>query len=154
MKNRAANVKWHGNLKEGGGKITTESGTITDLQFSFSTRFENKPGTNPEELIAAAHAACFSMALSGELQKMHYIADEINTTATVKIEKPSEGAWKITHIHLKVEAIVPGCDRTQFERAAENTKVTCPVSQLLKAEISLEANLLSPPLQAIEAGPV
>lgn len=154
MKSRTATVRWNGNLKEGGGQISTESGVLRDIPYSFHTRFENETGTNPEELIAAAHAACFSMALSGELQKQRLVADAIEVTATVKLEKPTPESWKITQVHLKVEAVVPGCSDAQFDRAAQNTKVNCPVSQVLNAEISMEAKLIAPPLQAMAPGPV
>lgn len=154
MKNRTAHVKWNGSLKEGGGRISTESGAITDLPYSFSTRFEDEAGTNPEELIAAAHSACFSMAVSAELNKQNLVADEIDVTAHVKIEKPSEDGWKVTHVNLVAQAIVPNCTQSQFLKAAETAKVNCPVSQLLNAAITLEAKLISPPLQAMAPGPV
>lgn len=154
MKSRAAQVKWNGSLKGGGGKISAESGAFQDLPYSFSTRFEDESGTNPEELIAAAHAACFSMALSGELQKQKFIADEIDVSAHVKIEKPSEDSWQITNVELVAQAIVPNCTPAQFKKAAETAKTNCPVSKLLNAAITLEARLVSPPLEAVTPGPV
>ena len=154
MKSRTAHVKWNGSLKEGGGKISAESGAFHDMPYSFSTRFEDETGTNPEELIAAAHSACFSMALSGELQKLKLVADEIDVSAHVKIEKPSEADWQITHVELVAQAIVPNCSKSQFDKAAETAKTNCPVSKLLNASITLEARLVSPPLQAVTPGPV
>ena len=137
---RKASAVWNGGLKDGRGTISTESGVLTDTQYSFSTRFEDGRGTNPEELIAAAHAGCFSMALSGQLANAGLTADKINTTATVRLEKTDAG-FTITTVHLDVKAQVPGADQQAFETAANNAKAGCPVSRLLKAEVTMEARL-------------
>jgi osmotically inducible protein OsmC len=139
---RKASAVWNGSLKEGNGRISTESGTLRDAQYSFSTRFENGVGTNPEELIAAAHAGCFSMALSGQLTTAGHAPESINTTATVTMEKTDAG-FTITHVHLDVSARVPGIDQAGFETAANNAKAGCPISRLLKAEITMDAKLES-----------
>lgn len=137
---RTGSAVWTGGLKDGNGKISTESGVLTDTQYSFSTRFEDGKGTNPEELIAAAHAGCFSMALSGQLGAAGMTAESINTTATVRLEK-TEAGFTITSVHLDVTAKIPGADPQAFETAANNAKAGCPVSRLLKAEITMEAKL-------------
>ena len=137
---RKATAVWNGGLKDGRGTISTESGVLSDTQYSFSTRFEEGIGTNPEELIAAAHAGCFSMALSGQLANAGLTAERINTTATVTLEKTDAG-FTITAVHLDVKAKVPGAEQQAFETAANNAKAGCPVSRLLKAEITLEAQL-------------
>jgi lipoyl-dependent peroxiredoxin len=137
---RTASAEWRGNLKEGKGTISTESTVLNSTQYSFSTRFEDGKGTNPEELIAAAHAGCFSMALSGQLANAGMTAESIKTTASVRLEKTAEG-FAITSVHLDVVAKIPGADRQAFETAAGNAKSGCPVSKLLKAEITMEARL-------------
>lgn len=137
---RKASAVWNGGIKDGEGKISTESGVLTDTQYSFSTRFEDGVGTNPEELIAAAHAGCFSMALSGQLGQAGLTADSIKTTATVRLEKTDAG-FAITTVHLEVRAKVPGADQQAFETAANNAKAGCPVSKVLKAEITMNAQL-------------
>jgi len=137
---RKASAVWNGGLKDGKGTISTDSGVLTNTQYSFSTRFEDGVGTNPEELIAAAHAGCFSMALSGQLGKAGLTAESIKTTATVQLEKIEE-AFAITSVHLDVTARVPGADQQAFETAANNAKAGCPVSKVLKAEITMEARL-------------
>ena len=137
---RKASAVWKGGLKDGRGTISTDSGVLSDTQYSFSTRFEEGTGTNPEELIAAAHAGCFSMALSGQLGNAGMTAENINTKATVTLEKTDAG-FTITAVHLDVTARIPGADRQAFETAANNAKAGCPVSRLLKAEITMEANL-------------
>lgn len=137
---RTASAVWNGGLKDGKGTISTESGVLSDTQYSFSTRFEDGKGTNPEELIAAAHAGCFSMALSGQLAQAELTADNIRTTATVRLEKTDAG-FTITSIHLDVTAKVPGADQQAFEKAANNAKAGCPVSRVLNAEITMEARL-------------
>ena len=137
---RKASARWTGGLKDGKGTISTDSGVLQDTQYSFSTRFEEGRGTNPEELIAAAHAGCFWMALSGQLAQAGLTAESINTTATVRLEKVEAG-FAITSIHLDVKAKIPGADRTAFEQAAQNAKAGCPVSKVLNAEITMEANL-------------
>jgi osmotically inducible protein OsmC len=137
---RKASAVWTGGLKDGKGQISTDSGVLSDTQYSFSTRFEDGVGTNPEELIAAAHAGCFSMALSGQLGRAGLTAESIKTTATVRLEKVDE-AFAITSVHLEVTARVPGADQQAFETAANNAKAGCPVSKVLKAEITMEAKL-------------
>ena len=139
MKRRASAV-WQGGLKDGKGSISTESGVLSQTQYSFSTRFEEGIGTNPEELVAAAHAGCFSMALSGQLANAGLTAESINTTATVRFEKTDAG-WTVTDVHLDVTARIPGADQTRFEEAANNAKAGCPISRLLKANITMEARL-------------
>jgi osmotically inducible protein OsmC len=137
---RKASAEWQGGLKEGKGKISTDSGVLQDTQYSFSTRFEEGKGTNPEELIAAAHAGCFSMALSGQLGNAGLTADSINTTAAVTLEKTDAG-FTITKVHLEVRAKIPGASQEAFDSAANNAKAGCPVSRLLKAEITMDAQL-------------
>jgi len=137
---RKASAVWQGGLKDGNGKISTDSGVLQDTQYSFSTRFEDGKGTNPEELIAAAHAGCFSMALSGQLGNAGLTADSINTTAAVTLEK-TEAGFTITKVHLEVKAKVPGASQEAFDTAANNAKAGCPVSRLLKAEITMDAQL-------------
>lgn len=137
---RKASAVWNGGLKDGKGTISTDSGVLSDTQYSFSTRFEDGKGTNPEELIAAAHAGCFSMALSGQLGQAGLTAESINTTATVRLEKTDSG-FAITSVHLEVKARVPGADQQAFETAANNAKAGCPVSKVLNAEITMEASL-------------
>jgi osmotically inducible protein OsmC len=137
---RKASAVWNGSLKDGKGQISTESGVLKEAQYSFSTRFENGIGTNPEELIAAAHAGCFSMALSGQLTSVGVVAESINTTATVTMEKTDAG-FTVTAVRLDVTARVPGIDQQGFQTAANNAKSGCPISRLLKAEITMEALL-------------
>jgi osmotically inducible protein OsmC len=137
---RKGSAVWAGGLKDGRGSVSTESGVLKDTQYSFSTRFENGKGTNPEELIAAAHAGCFSMALSGQLGQTGMTAEKIATTATVTLEKTDAG-FTITAVHLQVVATIPGADKAAFETAANNAKAGCPVSRLLKAEITMDAKL-------------
>lgn len=137
---RKASAVWKGGLKDGKGRISTASGVLSDTQYSFSTRFEEGTGTNPEELIAAAHAGCFSMALSGQLGNAGMTAENISTSATVTMDKTDAG-WTITAVHLDVTARIPGADQQAFETAANNAKAGCPVSRLLKAEITMDARL-------------
>ena len=137
---RKASAVWKGDLKSGKGTISTDSGVLSNTQYSFSTRFEDGVGTNPEELIAAAHAGCFSMALSAQLGNAGMIAESINTTATLTMEKLDSG-WTVTAIHLDVTAGIPGADRTAFETAAKNAKEGCPISRLLNAKITMDAKL-------------
>jgi len=139
--NRKASAIWHGDLKSGRGAISTESTVLKDTQYSFGTRFENGPGTNPEELIGAAHAGCFSMALSAELQKAGFVADTIATTATVTLENHPQTSWTVTKIHLETTAKIPRVSADQFATIANGAKAGCPISRLLKAEISLDAKL-------------
>ncbi len=137
---RTASARWQGGLKDGRGTISSKSGVLSDTQYSFHTRFEDGAGTNPEELIAAAHAGCFSMALSGQLGNAGLTAESIETTATVTMV-PVDGKPTITQVHLDLTARVPGATREQFETAANNAKAGCPVSRLLNAEITLDAKL-------------
>ncbi|HET7453386.1 MAG TPA: OsmC family protein [Thermoanaerobaculia bacterium] len=137
---RKGSAVWNGGLKDGSGKISTESGVLRDTQYSFGTRFENGVGTNPEELVAAAHAGCFSMALSGQLGAAGMTAESIRTSATVTFEKLDAG-WTITAVHLDVTAKIPNADRAKFETAAANAKSGCPISRLLKADITMDAKL-------------
>lgn len=137
---RKASAVWQGGLKDGKGTISTDSGVLANTQYSFSTRFEDGAGTNPEELIAAAHAGCFSMALSGQLGAAGLTAESIKTTAGVSLEKTDAG-FAITKVHLDVTAKVPGADQAAFEKATNNAKTGCPVSKVLNAEITMTATL-------------
>ena len=140
MLKRNASAVWNGDLKQGKGRISTASGVLKDTQYSFATRFENGAGTNPEELIAAAHAGCFSMALSGQLTTAGHPPESVNTTATVSMDK-TEAGFTVTAVHLDVTARVPGIDQQGFETAANNAKTGCPISRLLKADITMSARL-------------
>ena len=137
---RTASAVWTGGLKDGQGKISTESGVLADAQYSFGTRFEDGKGTNPEELIAAAHAGCFSMALSAEIGKAGKTPEKIETEAAVTLLKTDAG-FTVTAVHLKVKAKVPGWDPASFKTTAEAAKAGCPISRLLKAEITMETRL-------------
>lgn len=137
---RSASAVWNGGLKDGRGTISTQSGVLSDTQYSFSTRFEEGKGTNPEELIAAAHAGCFSMALSAQLNNAGKTAERIETEAVVTLEKTDAG-FTVTAVHLKVRAKVPGATPPDFEKAANEAKAGCPISRLLRAEITMEAKL-------------
>jgi osmotically inducible protein OsmC len=139
---RKASAVWRGGLKDGKGTISTDSGVLSDTQYSFSTRFEDGIGTNPEELIGAAHAGCFSMALSGQLGSAGLVAESIKTTATVTMEKTDAG-FTVTEVHLDVSAKIPGASQDAFETAANNAKSGCPISRLLNAKITMEARLES-----------
>lgn len=139
---RNASAVWRGGLKDGKGTISTDSGVLSNTQYSFSTRFEEGKGTNPEELIAGAHAGCFSMALSGELGNAGITAESIKTTASVRLEKAG-GGFAIPAIHLDVTVKAPGADQKAFETAANNAKSGCPVSKVLNAEITMDAKLES-----------
>jgi osmotically inducible protein OsmC len=140
---RTASAIWHGGLKDGKGSISTQSTVLKDTQYSFSTRFENGVGTNPEELIAAAHAGCFTMALSAQLTGAGTPPDSLETTASVKLEKKDDG-FAITAIHLTTKAKVPGADKAAFDKAAADAKAGCPISKLFKgnADITLDAQLV------------
>lgn len=140
--NRKASAQWNGGLKDGKGTISTDSGVLRDTQYSFSTRFEDGAGTNPEELIAAAHAGCFSMALSGQLTTAGTPPESIRTQATVTMEK-LEAGFTVTGVHLQVTARVPGIDQAAFDTAANNAKTGCPISRLLNATITMDAKLES-----------
>jgi osmotically inducible protein OsmC len=137
---RKASAVWKGGLKDGKGAVSADSGVLSSTPYSFVTRFENTPGTNPEELIAAAHAACFSMALSAQLGGANLTPSSINTTATLSLEKLDSG-WAITTIHLDVVGRVPNADDAAFQKAAENAKSGCPVSKVLNAKITMSAKL-------------
>lgn len=137
---RKASAVWSGDLKTGKGSLSTESGTLKEAQYSFGTRFENGVGTNPEELIAAAHAGCFSMAFSAELGKAGFTPASIHTTATITMEKTDAG-FTVTESHLDLTAKIPGIDETKFTTIANGAKAGCPISRLLNAKISLAAKL-------------
>jgi len=137
---RKASAVWRGDLKTGKGSISTASGVLKETQYSFSTRFENGAGTNPEELIAAAHAGCFSMAFSAELGKAGITHDSISTTATVTLEKTDAG-FTVTKSHLDVTAKIPGADKGKALEIANAAKAGCPISRLLKADITMDAKL-------------
>ena len=137
---RKGSAVWKGGLKDGKGVVSTASGALKETQYSFATRFENGIGTNPEELIAAAHAGCFSMALSAQLGNLGITPESIETTATVTLEKQETG-FAITAVHLDVTGRIPGGDKAKFEQAAKNAKEGCPVSRVLNAKITMEARL-------------
>jgi osmotically inducible protein OsmC len=139
---RKASALWQGSLKDGKGTISTASGVLADTQYSFTSRFAEGKGTNPEELIAAAHAGCFSMALSNELGGAGLTPASISTTAAVTLEKTAAG-FTITAVHLDVTARVPGASQQAFEAAAAAAKSGCPVSKVLKADITMNAKLES-----------
>ena len=137
---RKASAVWKGSLKDGKGAVSTDSGVLSNTQYSFSTRFENGRGTNPEELIAAAHAACFTMALSAQLGGANLTPESLETSAALTMEKLDAG-WTVTKIHLDVTGRVPGADDAAFQKAAGDAKAGCPISRLLKAEITMTARL-------------
>jgi osmotically inducible protein OsmC len=139
---RTASAVWQGGLKDGKGAISTDSGVLASTQYSFSTRFEDGIGTNPEELIAAAHAGCFSMALSGQMGAAGLTVGEIKTTATVTMEK-LEAGFTLTAVHLDVAVKSPGADQAKFDQAAANAKTGCPISRVLNATITMDAKLES-----------
>jgi osmotically inducible protein OsmC len=137
---RSASAVWEGQLKDGKGTMSTESGVLNGARYSFSTRFEGEKGTNPEELIAAAHAGCFSMALSGQLTGAGLTPASIRTQAALTMEK-LEAGWTITEVHLDVHAKVPGASKEAFDTAANAAKAGCPVSRVLNAKVSMTAQL-------------
>jgi len=139
---RNASAEWNGGLKDGSGKISTDSGVLSETQYSFSTRFEDGIGTNPEELIAAAHAGCFSMALSAQLGGAGITPESVRTTAAVTLEKV-EGGFAVTASHLDVTAKIPGGDAAAFQKAANEAKAGCPISKLLNAKITMDAKLVT-----------
>jgi osmotically inducible protein OsmC len=139
--NRTGSAIWQGGLKDGRGTISTESGALDGHPYGFAMRFEGARGTNPEELIGAAHAGCFTMALSGILGREGLTAERMDTRARVTLEQ-KEGGFEITAIHLALEGRVPGCDAARFQGLAEKAKAGCPVSKLMKAAITLEAKLV------------
>jgi osmotically inducible protein OsmC len=138
---RNASAVWQGDLKTGKGSISTQSGVLSSTQYSFSTRFENGVGTNPEELVAAAHAGCFTMALSGQLGQAGIVPERLETTATVTLEKTDSG-FAITESHLEVKATIPGADRAAFDKAAANAEKGCPISKLFNTKITMNAQLV------------
>ena len=139
---RTGSAVWKGDLRSGTGTVSTASGMLKEAQYGFSSRFENGIGTNPEELIAAAHAGCFSMALSGQLAEAKLTAESIRTTAQITLEKTDAG-FTVTRSHLEVTARIPGASAEAFNQAANNAKAGCPISRLLKTEITMSAKLES-----------
>jgi len=137
---RTASAQWTGDLKSGKGLMSASSGVLRDTPYSFLTRFENAPGTNPEELIAAAHAGCFTMAASGALGRAGFTPEKLSTSAALTLEQV-DGNWTITAVHLTLTGKVPRVTREQFEKITAEAKANCPVSRLLKANITLEAKL-------------
>jgi osmotically inducible protein OsmC len=138
--NRKASAVWQGGLKDGRGTVSTESGVLSDSAYSFSTRFENEKGTNPEELVGAAHAGCFSMALAAQLGEAGVKPERIETDATVTLEKSGDG-FAVTAVHLDVNAKIPGADEAKFQAAAKKAKEGCPISKLLNTNITMDARL-------------
>jgi lipoyl-dependent peroxiredoxin len=137
---RSASAVWRGGLKDGKGTVSTASGVLSDVPYNFSMRFENEKGTNPEELIAAAHAACFSMALSMILGQAGMTAENIATKATVSLDQ-TEGGFTVTSSHLETTVKIPNADSAAFQKAVEAAKSGCPISKLLKAKITMDAKL-------------
>ena len=137
---RNASAVWRGGLKDGNGVVSTATGVLKDTPYTFSTRFENAPGTNPEELVAAAHAACFAMAFSGKLGGAGMTAETIDTKATLTLEKLDVG-WTVTAIHLDVVSKILNADLAAYLAAAEDARATCPISRLLNAKITVTATL-------------
>lgn len=138
---RKGSAVWTGDLKSGSGTVSTASGVLNESRYGFATRFADGPGTNPEELLGAAHAGCFSMALSVVLGELGLVADSIATTATVSLEQV-EGNFTITAVHLDVTAKIPGADAENFRKATEGAKANCPVSRLFNADITMTATLV------------
>jgi osmotically inducible protein OsmC len=139
---RKGSAHWSGGLKDGKGTVSTASGVLNNTQYSFGTRFENGTGTNPEELIAAAHASCFSMALSAQLGNAGMTAQSIDTTATITLEKTDAG-FTITSSHLDVSVKIPGADKAKFDEAAKAAETGCPISRVLNTKITMDAKLLA-----------
>ena len=137
---RKASAVWQGGLQDGKGTISTDSGVLKETQYSFATRFESGVGTNPEELIAADHAGCFSMALSAELGKAGIKPERIATTATVTLDKDDSG-FTLSASHLDVVVKIPGGDKAKFDKAAADAKAGCPISKVLNAKITMDAKL-------------
>ncbi|MFC3282230.1 OsmC family protein [Litchfieldella rifensis] len=137
---KTGSAEWQGSLKEGKGTVSTQSGSLKDNPYGFKQRFEGQPGTNPEELIAAAHASCYSMALSMILGEAGHEAESIKTLATVTLDQDASG-FSVTQVHLDTTARIPGADQAAFEDAANKAKTGCPISKLLTAEITLDAKL-------------
>lgn len=139
---RKGNARWQGTVKEGSGTLSVQSGTLKETPFSFATRFGDEKGTNPEELIAAAHAGCFTMALSFMLNSSGFTADAIDTEAALTLDRVND-AWTVTAVHLTTRARIPGIDKAKFGELASNAKANCPISRLLNATITLDAALVS-----------
>lgn len=139
--NRTGSATWQGGIKDGKGTISTESGALSQYPYGFASRFEGQKGSNPEELIAAAHASCFTMALSLILGEAKLVATQLDTSARVSLNQV-EGGFSITAVHLKLQAAIPGADTKTFQELAAKAKAGCPVSKLLNAEITLDAQLL------------
>jgi lipoyl-dependent peroxiredoxin len=139
---RNASAVWHGNLKAGKGTLSTDSTVLKDTPYSFGSRFESGVGTNPEELIAAAHAGCFTMALSAALEQAGFTPDTLNTAASLTLENNPQTSWTISAIHLTTTAKIPGITPEKFAEVAAGAKANCPVSRVLKASISLDATLV------------
>ncbi|HEX6849822.1 MAG TPA: OsmC family protein [Candidatus Polarisedimenticolaceae bacterium] len=139
---RSASARWEGDLRTGKGSVSTDSGVLADTPYSFATRFENGQGTNPEELVAAAHAGCFTMALSAELAKAGIVARRLHTRATVTLDKV-DGGFAVTESHLELRATIPGASEEAFRAAARAAETGCPISKLLNAKITLDAKLES-----------
>jgi osmotically inducible protein OsmC len=137
---RKASAVWQGDLKTGKGAVSTESGVLSQTQYSFTTRFENGKGTNPEELVAAAHAGCFTMALSAHLGEAGLVPEKLETAATITFEKVDAG-WTVTQIHLDVKGKVPNADTAAWEKASTAAKTGCPISRLLNTSITMDARL-------------
>lgn len=137
---KTGSAAWSGGIKDGKGTISTQTGSLRDYPYGFGSRFEGKPGSNPEELLGAAHAACFTMALSLILGEAGFTADSLQTTAQVTLDKLEDG-YAITAVHLTLKGQVPGADAASFKSLAEKAKVGCPVSKVLKATITLDASL-------------
>ena len=138
---RKANALWRGTGRDGEGELTTASGVLSETPYSYKTRFEGDPGTNPEELIAAAHAGCFTMALAFALQQAGLTADQLSTEAAVSLEPVQGGGFSITRSALTLRAKIPGVDEAKFQELAKGAEQNCPVSKVLKAEITLDAKL-------------
>src|SRR5271169_970761 len=138
---RKASAVWKGGLKDGKGSLSAPGGALNNTQYSFATRFENAAGTNPEELIAAAHAGCFSMALSAQLGSANLTPESISTTVTLSLDKLDPGGWTITSSHIDVVGKVPGADAATFQKYAEAAEKGCPVSKVLNAKITMDAKL-------------
>jgi osmotically inducible protein OsmC len=138
---RSGHAVWRGGLKDGKGTVSSDSGVLSGTPYNFGMRFENEKGTNPEELVAAAHASCFSMALSLALEQEGMKAESIDTRATVTLEKV-DGGFAVTASHLDTTVKIPGADRAKFEKAAEGAKSGCPISKLLNAKITMDARLV------------
>ena len=139
---RTAQAHWQGDLKAGKGTLTAPSGVLKTTPYSFQTRFEDQPGTNPEELLAAAHAGCFTMALSAQLANAGMVADSLDTTCTITLEK-TDGGFAITGSHLELKAKIPGANKEAFDTAVKNAETGCPVSKLYKTNITVSSTLES-----------